>query len=91
LAFQDQCKRNGLSQSPKKLEEGTGSVTIGEEASSSGSSKKPPVPPTESRFTICKVHKASRKKREKSSAKRERKATKTLAIVLGKGPFAFSP
>lgn len=37
-----------------------------------------------SRFTLGKVHKASRKKREKSSAKRERKATKTLAIVLGK-------
>jgi dopamine receptor D2 len=29
------------------------------------------------------VNKASRKKREKSSAKKERKATKTLAIVLG--------
>lgn len=37
-----------------------------------------------SRFTIYKVHKASKKKREKSSAKKERKATKTLAIVLGK-------
>lgn len=36
------------------------------------------------RFTIYKVNKASKKKREKSSAKRERKATKTLAIVLGK-------
>ncbi|XP_037073366.1 dopamine D2-like receptor, partial [Pollicipes pollicipes] len=36
-----------------------------------------------SRFTIYKVNKASRKKREKNSAKRERKATKTLAIVLG--------
>lgn len=35
------------------------------------------------RFTIYKVHKASKKKREKSSAKKERKATKTLAIVLG--------
>lgn len=29
------------------------------------------------------MHKASKKKREKSSAKKERKATKTLAIVLG--------
>lgn len=37
-----------------------------------------------SRFTIYKVNKASRKKREKSSARKERKATKTLAIVLGK-------
>lgn len=36
------------------------------------------------RFTIYKVHKPSKKKREKSSAKKERKATKTLAIVLGK-------
>ncbi|KAK2706405.1 dopamine D2-like receptor [Artemia franciscana] len=34
------------------------------------------------RFTICRARKASRKKREKTSAKRERKATKTLAIVL---------
>ncbi|KXJ70129.1 hypothetical protein RP20_CCG024697 [Aedes albopictus] len=37
-----------------------------------------------SQFTIYKVNKASKKKREKSSAKKERKATKTLAIVLGK-------
>lgn len=36
------------------------------------------------RFTIYKVNKASKKKREKSSAKKERKATKTLAIVLGR-------
>ncbi|KAK6645321.1 hypothetical protein RUM43_001597 [Polyplax serrata] len=36
-----------------------------------------------SRFTIYKVNKASKKKREKSTAKKERKATKTLAIVLG--------
>lgn len=39
------------------------------------------------RFTIYKVNKASKKKREKSSAKKERKATKTLAIVLGKNLF----
>ena len=38
--------------------------------------------PGTGRFTIYKVNKASRKKREKSSAKKERKATKTLAIVL---------
>lgn len=36
------------------------------------------------RFTIYKVNKASRKKREKSSARRERKTTVTLAVVLGK-------
>ncbi|XP_034951886.1 dopamine D2-like receptor [Chelonus insularis] len=36
-----------------------------------------------SRFGIYKTNKASKKKREKSSAKKERKATKTLAIVLG--------
>lgn len=47
-------------------------------------SKKECKSTTSSRFTIYKVNKASRKKREKSSAKKERKATKTLAIVLGK-------
>ncbi|KAH8024092.1 hypothetical protein HPB51_021616 [Rhipicephalus microplus] len=36
-----------------------------------------------SRFNLGRKHKSSRKKREKASAKRERKATKTLAIVLG--------
>ncbi|KDR08065.1 Dopamine D2-like receptor [Zootermopsis nevadensis] len=46
-------------------------------------SKKECKSTTSSRFTIYKVNKASRKKREKSSAKKERKATKTLAIVLG--------
>lgn len=40
-----------------------------------------------SRFTIYKANKASKKKREKSSAKKERKATKTLAIVLGMSDF----
>lgn len=47
-------------------------------------SKKEKKATTAARFTIYKVNKASRKKREKSSAKKERKATKTLAIVLGK-------
>lgn len=40
-----------------------------------------------SRFNLGRKHKSSKKKRvgrEKASAKRERKATKTLAIVLGK-------
>lgn len=47
-------------------------------------SKKEKKATAAARFTIYKVNKASRKKREKSSAKKERKATKTLAIVLGK-------
>ncbi|XP_050299026.1 dopamine D2-like receptor isoform X3 [Anthonomus grandis grandis] len=46
-------------------------------------SKKEKKATAAARFTIYKVNKASRKKREKSSAKKERKATKTLAIVLG--------
>lgn len=37
-----------------------------------------------SRFNLGRKTKSTRKKREKASAKRERKATKTLAIVLGK-------
>ncbi|KAL1138345.1 hypothetical protein AAG570_008409 [Ranatra chinensis] len=53
-----------------------------EDASTTGS-KKERKASAASRFTIYKVNKASRKKREKSSAKKERKATKTLAIVLG--------
>ncbi|KPM09911.1 hypothetical protein QR98_0084570 [Sarcoptes scabiei] len=36
-----------------------------------------------SRFNLGRKQKSSRKKREKVSARRERKATKTLAIVLG--------
>ena len=47
-------------------------------------SKKERKASNATRFTIYKVNKASRKKREKSSAKKERKATKTLAIVLGR-------
>jgi dopamine D2-like receptor len=60
-----------------------------EETPSTGltGSKKERKSTSSSRFTIYKVNKASRKKREKSSAKKERKATKTLAIVLGKHFF----
>lgn len=52
-------------------------------------SKKEKKATAAARFTIYKVNKASRKKREKSSAKKERKATKTLAIVLGEFPFSL--
>ena len=50
----------------------------GEAIAPSSSKKK------KARFNLGRKHKSSRKKREKASAKRERKATKTLAIVLGK-------
>lgn len=50
----------------------------------SGSKKERKASAATARFTIYKANKASKKKREKSSAKKERKATKTLAIVLGK-------
>ncbi|KAK9870820.1 hypothetical protein WA026_009782 [Henosepilachna vigintioctopunctata] len=53
------------------------------ESTRSTGSKKEKKAIAAPRFTIYKVNKASRKKREKSSAKKERKATKTLAIVLG--------
>ncbi|XP_065159178.1 dopamine D2-like receptor isoform X2 [Atheta coriaria] len=56
---------------------------LGPDNHSSTGSKKEKKATTAARFTIYKVNKASRKKREKSSAKKERKATKTLAIVLG--------
>lgn len=54
-------------------------------------SKKERKASAAARFTIYKVNKASRKKREKSSAKKERKATKTLAIVLGKSARYIIP
>jgi len=63
----------------------------GSEEDNSRCSKKEYKTATEgsSRFTIYKVNKASRKKREKSSARKERKATKTLAIVLGKSQLCY--
>lgn len=58
--------------------------TVGHtDSTRSTGSKKEKKASAAPRFTIYKVNKASRKKREKSSAKKERKATKTLAIVLG--------
>ncbi|XP_059483114.1 dopamine D2-like receptor isoform X2 [Neocloeon triangulifer] len=62
-------------------------ITVGTVAAVSaatvGADTKKDRKSTGSRFTIYKVNKASKKKREKSTAKKERKATKTLAIVLG--------
>ncbi|XP_055940221.1 dopamine D2-like receptor isoform X1 [Argiope bruennichi] len=66
-AARGQLKRNGMS---KRKGDRDGSDMPG------GIKKK-------SRFNLGRRHKSSRKKREKVSAKRERKATKTLAIVLG--------
>ena len=43
-----------------------------------------PIEKKRSRFNLGRKHKSSKKKREKLCNRRERKATKTLAIVLGK-------
>ncbi|XP_057329705.1 dopamine D2-like receptor isoform X2 [Microplitis mediator] len=68
--------------SPSVLNVGTGGA--GTAVGRSGEPKKDKkVTDGSSRFTIYKANKASKKKREKSSVKKERKATKTLAIVLG--------
>ncbi|VEN47002.1 unnamed protein product, partial [Callosobruchus maculatus] len=76
-----QVKRNGAPldtelRTVATINSGTGTPTT-------AGSKKEKKATAAARFTIYKVNKASRKKREKSSAKKERKATKTLAIVLG--------
>lgn len=87
--FQTPVKRNGSTSSDIQRQPITikrafsSSVRTVSEEECTGS-KKERKASAGSRFTIYKVNKASRKKREKSSAKKERKATKTLAIVLGK-------
>jgi hypothetical protein len=56
----------------------------GSTTASTGATHNPHRPAKKkSRFNLGRKHKSTRKKREKASAKRERKATKTLAIVLG--------
>jgi hypothetical protein len=103
--LQQQIRRNGAAavneqQLTSPVEKGSPSIRPSkeveppeEDAPSTGGltgSKKERKGTTSSRFTIYKVNKASRKKREKSSAKKERKATKTLAIVLGKKVQTFN-
>nr|CAI5857766.1 unnamed protein product [Callosobruchus analis] len=78
---QVQVKRNGA---PLDTELRTvATINSGTATPTTAGSKKEKKATAAARFTIYKVNKASRKKREKSSAKKERKATKTLAIVLG--------
>ncbi|XP_069160172.1 dopamine D2-like receptor [Procambarus clarkii] len=67
-----QSKRNGAAANVSRTVEESGELLEKKDKKASSA-----------RFTIYKVNKASKKKREKSSAKKERKATKTLAIVLG--------
>ncbi|XP_073982039.1 dopamine D2-like receptor [Rhodnius prolixus] len=76
-------KRNGSAASEGAPRPRPPAVRTISEEEPTGGSKKERKASAASRFTIYKVNKASRKKREKSSAKKERKATKTLAIVLG--------
>ncbi|XP_052124471.1 dopamine D2-like receptor [Frankliniella occidentalis] len=76
-----QGKRNGAAALKRVL---SGSLRKSQPDPPSTSSTKFSSKETkESRFTIYSKHKASRKKRDKSAARKERKATKTLAIVLG--------
>ncbi|XP_050299025.1 dopamine D2-like receptor isoform X2 [Anthonomus grandis grandis] len=76
-----QTKKNGISLDTEMRTVAT--INSRSESVRSIGSKKEKKATAAARFTIYKVNKASRKKREKSSAKKERKATKTLAIVLG--------
>ncbi|KAJ8919601.1 hypothetical protein NQ315_002223 [Exocentrus adspersus] len=75
------AKRNGATLDTELRTVAT--INSGAAVAASTGSKKERKATAAARFTIYKVNKASRKKREKSSAKKERKATKTLAIVLG--------
>ncbi|XP_049826158.1 dopamine D2-like receptor [Aethina tumida] len=76
-----QSKRNGVDTELRPIRTISGANSTPPPRSTG--SKKERKATAAARFTIYKVNKASRKKREKSSAKKERKATKTLAIVLG--------
>ncbi|XP_063913668.1 dopamine D2-like receptor isoform X2 [Zophobas morio] len=78
----NQSKRNGAPLDTE-LRTVVSTINTGSGRDRSTGSKKERKATAAARFTIYKVNKASRKKREKSSAKKERKATKTLAIVLG--------
>ncbi|XP_071056187.1 dopamine D2-like receptor isoform X2 [Onthophagus taurus] len=74
------AKRNGAAPDTEMRTAVTG---VNSGSARSTGSKKERKATAGARFTIYKVNKASKKKREKSSARKERKATKTLAIVLG--------
>ena len=83
LAISAKCKRRANTDTG----EGDNDDTNGTNDSAANDSFSIKYLKKKSRFNLGRKHKSSRKKREKASAKRERKATKTLAIVLGElGP-----